>query len=489
MAQSALRNLQRERMDARRARVGMEPFVPQASTKTAGQAMSDVLGGMALATAPIPVIGELAGAVSDAAMYAAYPEERTMVNYLLSGVGVLPWVTGAAGAKAIRDAAKVRQVGAGPIPQVTRDSPILSRVGDANSVNSLAVEFSEPALRQVPIARAEDLIDRGYYTGITDTSRSGLDVVKSVDGVPVSSEMRGGTFWGFQDEQLGRGHAFSSAETAVAGQLNRAELALEKSPRKDGAVFVPHGMIPGSSSDFATQSADIAVPYAQQVLSSADKQALDLRIRNGKGKKYEAIPDWPGIDNASPQYLKAIGGRRKDVLYALDEFRDAGALSISQIRAIVTDPQQMDAPWGAANSFYLMNPEFYAKGKKAFGESSHPAYAAAKFGRPLGASSEGFNILNLDPSIGTKQAGEVNFYDEMARRADIAKQNLDAALLSGDSRSIGKARSALQGYDFGDFGAGGGAGSSIQATLKAGGQGVFTRDTIDEMVRLGLILP
>ncbi len=484
MPQSALRALDQAYMMG----IGQGP-APARVPRTRGQTAADILGAASLPMSAVPIAGDLTGLAADAAMYAAYPEERTLPNYLLSGVGVLPWITGAAGAKAIRDAAGTRQVGAGPIPQVTRDSPILSRVGDANSVNSMAVEFSEPALRQVPIAKAEDLIDRGYYTGITDTSRSGLDVVNSVDGVPVSSEMRGGTFWGFQDEQLGKGHAFSSAETAVAGQLNRAELALEKSPRKDGVVFVPHGMIPGSSSDFATQSADIAVPYAQQVLSSADKQALDLRIRSGKGKKYEPIPDWPGIDNANPQYLKSIGGRRKDVLYALDEFRDAGALSISQIRAIVTDPQQMDAPWGAVNSFYLMNPDFYAKGTKVFGDSSHPAYAAAKFGRPLGASSEGFNILNLDPSIGTRQLGEVNFYDEMTRRADIAKQNLDAALLSGDSRSIGAAKSALQGYDFGDFGAGGGAGSSIQATLKAGGQGVFTRDTIDEMVRLGLILP
>jgi len=484
MAESALRNLNQIYMTG----IGQGPVAPRPQ-RTRGQEYADMLGAASIPMSAVPIAGDITGLAADAAMYAAYPEERTMGNYLLSGVGILPWVTGAAGAKTIRDAMGSRQVGAGPIPQVTRDSPILSRVGDADSVNAMAVEFSDPALTQVPIARAEDLIDRGYYTGITDTSRSGLDVVKSVDNVPVNSEMRGGTFWGFQDEQVGRGHAFSSAETAVAGQLNRAELALEKSPRKDGAVFVPHGMIPGSSSDFATQSADIAVPYAQQVLSRADKEALDLRIRSGKGKKYEPIPNWPGIDNASPQYLQSIGGRRKDVLYALDEFRDAGALSLSQIRAIVTDPQQMDAPWGAVNSFYLMNPDFYTKGIKAFGESSHPAYAAAKFGRPLGASSEGFNILNLDPSIGTRQAGEVNFYDEMARRAEIAKQNLDAAMLSGDSRSIGAARSALQGYDFGNFGAGGGAGSSIQATLKAGGQGVFTRDIIDEMVRLGLIVP
>ena len=109
MAQSALRNLQRERMDARRARIGMEPFVPQASTKTAGQAMSDVLGGMALATAPIPVVGDLAGAVSDAAMYAAYPEERTMLNAGMSLAGLLPFVPGAGGVRAAEGALDMSQ--------------------------------------------------------------------------------------------------------------------------------------------------------------------------------------------------------------------------------------------------------------------------------------------------------------------------------------------------------------------------------------------
>jgi hypothetical protein len=66
--------------------------------------MSDVLGGMALATAPIPVVGDVAGAVSDAAMYAAYPEERTMLNAGMSLAGLLPFVPGAAGVRAVGDA-------------------------------------------------------------------------------------------------------------------------------------------------------------------------------------------------------------------------------------------------------------------------------------------------------------------------------------------------------------------------------------------------
>ena len=67
--------------------------------------MSDVLGGMALATAPIPIVGDVAGAVSDAAMYAAYPEERTMLNAGMSLAGLLPFVPGAAGVRAAEKAA------------------------------------------------------------------------------------------------------------------------------------------------------------------------------------------------------------------------------------------------------------------------------------------------------------------------------------------------------------------------------------------------
>ena len=104
------RNMQQERMDARRARIGMEPYDRQAQTKTAGQAMADMLGGMALATAPIPVVGDLAGAVSDAAMYAAYPEERTMLNAGMSLAGLVPFVPGGSALRALRDAPSVNLI-------------------------------------------------------------------------------------------------------------------------------------------------------------------------------------------------------------------------------------------------------------------------------------------------------------------------------------------------------------------------------------------
>jgi phage FluMu protein gp41 len=59
MAESALRNI---------SPTWWKDIKPQAPQKPVGQQMSDVLGGMALATAPIPVVGDVAGAVGLSAL-------------------------------------------------------------------------------------------------------------------------------------------------------------------------------------------------------------------------------------------------------------------------------------------------------------------------------------------------------------------------------------------------------------------------------------
>ena len=59
MAQSALRNI---------SPTWWKDIKPQAPQKPVGQQMSDVLGGMALATAPIPVVGDVTGTVGLSAL-------------------------------------------------------------------------------------------------------------------------------------------------------------------------------------------------------------------------------------------------------------------------------------------------------------------------------------------------------------------------------------------------------------------------------------
>jgi hypothetical protein len=128
MAESALRNI---------SPTWWKDIKPQAPQKPVGQQMSDVLGGVALATAPIPVVGDVAGAVSDAAMYAAYPEERTMLNAGLSLAGLLPFVPGAAGVRTAADALDMSQAGS-VVDTGYRGLHQAPSISGANSLDNLA---------------------------------------------------------------------------------------------------------------------------------------------------------------------------------------------------------------------------------------------------------------------------------------------------------------------------------------------------------------
>ena len=437
-----------------------------------------------------PVVGDGMGIGDTMTSYRQGDMLGTGINAAATGIGVLPLVGGPAskavkaGGNRVRSA--LRDIG-GDIPVTSKETQLLKRPNDFTGVNSMQVKYSDPELAQVPIARAEDLIDRAYMTGITDTSRSGLEIVEEVNGIPIEAKMRGGAYWGYQPEQIKKKQAFASAEGAISGQLNRANLA-QKASNREGVVFAPHGMV-GSSPDFATMSVDVAVPYARQVISKSDKRFIDKQIREGKKKKdgtfTGGIEGWVGIDKASEEYLSGLGGKRKLVLNALDDYRSTGALDLSQVRAIVTDPDQFDQPWGSVNAFYELDPSTYGGKSRVQGVSSHPSYAAALGGRTLGVAAKPFNIIEVKPNMGTALSGEVPFLEEMSRRRVLAQDRLARDQAIGNKKEIGKARSALRGYDFQD----GKAGSSIQGALKAGGQGVITRDMVDDLIREGIILP
>jgi|TARA_R100000482_G_scaffold52883_1_gene18900 hypothetical protein len=346
----------------------------------------------------------------------------------------------------------------GAIPEVDRDTELLMRVGDPRSVNEMSVEMTDPVVSSAPIISAEDLVDRPFITGMSDTSRSGLETVTSVNNVPVNAVMRGGKYFGLQPQNLERGIAFASAPGAVMGQLNRAEAAQALGGRP--VAFIPFGMRPASP-DFATMSTDIMVPYAQQVMSRSDKIALDRRIREGTGSKTDdkrPIPDWVGIDNATPEYLQALGGDRKAVTKALDEFRDAGSLSRSQARAIVTDPTQFQPVFGDIDMIYELDPRAVAE--RRFLDSDHPSYESALMGRPLGAlrDTEKVNIFEFNPLAGTQDTGFYNF----------RQKQLDAGR---------------------DFPIGGALSSPTMKAFLPGGHGIITRDMVDDLVRRGLVRP
>jgi len=345
----------------------------------------------------------------------------------------------------------------GPMPEVTRDTPLLQNVGDVDRVNNLVVERTAPQLTEVPIVKAEDLIDRYYTTGITDTSNSDLSTITAVNGIPVSSRQQGGAFFGFQPENIELGHIFASAEKPVDVMLSRGRYAEALSGRPP--VFIPYGMV-GPSTDFATMMTDIMVPYGRQNMSKTNKIALDKRIREGKGNML-GLPDWPGIDKATPGYMQSLGDSRKRVLFGMEEFRDKGSLGISEVRALVTDPNQFDPKFGNINAVYEMD---IARGKEP---GLHPTYSHSFFGTPLGGFSSPANILDMDLKMGMRK-DQKDYLTEMARRQSLQSPE----------------KKHLHNVDIG-----GKVGSAAQAAIRAGAQGRITRDMVDELIRQGKVIP
>jgi len=103
--QSALRALDQSYLMG----IGQGP-APARVPKTRGQTTADILGAASLPMSAVPIAGDITGLAADAAMYAAYPEERTMGNYAMSAAGVLPFVPGVSALRALRDAPSVNLI-------------------------------------------------------------------------------------------------------------------------------------------------------------------------------------------------------------------------------------------------------------------------------------------------------------------------------------------------------------------------------------------
>ena len=395
MAKSALRNLQRERMDARRARIGMEPFVPQASTKTAGQAMSDVLGGMALPLSGVPVIGEVAGLAADAAMYANYPEERTWGNYALSGLGILPLVPSAAGIKAAsgvhpRIAEYAGSAGIDPrILQAGSGAQTGNpRVADIDRLQQLQIEVGNNRLPEVPAFNIEDFEGFPIMTSMSDRAAAG-DILLNVNQVPVNVSRRGGQ--DFMFDPLNTGKVWASDKAVVLGSGESRMLQMAKNlKQKTGRepLFAPWTMAP-TGVDYSTMTGETMLKYAQGNMSKSALRSLDKDIK-------KIIPDWNGISDPASmdKFYQAGGDSRKSIIQLMDKkYRDKGALTSGEARLAVTDTAQYLNADGTLRNVGQINPDV-----PAFMDDVHPTYNTALGGAGVGRFQDPVQVYELFPA-------------------------------------------------------------------------------------------
>lgn len=332
----------------------------------------------------------------------------------------------------------------GERPAVTRDTGLLQRVGDVDRVNAMQVEMSRPAFSEVPIIGAEDIINRPYVSGMSDTTRSAREIIEAINGIEIGAPMYGGKYYGFQNPN----RIWASDTGAVTTLLNKADLAKKLEGAKGDVLFVPYGMSPNSP-DFATMLTGVMIPYSSANMTKKAKAALDKRIRNGssnEGPQFSGIPNWPGIDSPDVmQFLQDLGGKRKNVSQALDEFRNEGALTLSEARAAITDPAQFNPSFGLIDTAYTIDP------KKVSKPGTHPTYNTDIFGSPLGAFQPGYNVLNLNPRYGMDSVPYIQ------NRPNLA---------AGNKPNPTDQKAAMGGLF-----------------------GVFTQDIVDDMIRRGIVRP
>jgi hypothetical protein len=391
-----------------------------------------------------PVIGDAKGFAEAGDLF---DEGKYSEAAVAAGLGVLGLIPG------IGDVA-ASALKAAPLPfMVNRDTGLLQRVGDPESVNTMRLNV-EPGVELAPnrLLAAEDLEGRGFVSGMADTSQGDLSRVTAVNDQPVDIVRFGGQDYMRQPRNVDQGILWASDAGAVTGLTNAAKAAASLPGVSRAPLYIPYQM-GGASTDFATMTSDIMVPIARQNMKKADKTALDKRIREGAGKKtgqFKPQPDWPGIDSPNAdEWLANAGGNRKAVTKAIDEYRDVAGINLSQARAAIVDPEQLNPRVGnlrQAGVLDLMRPAQ---------PGMHPSYNTDLMGSYLGQFGEGANLLSdLNPLI---RSSSKPFVPEMIARG----HNLEAAALPAP---VGKA-------------------------MQAGLIGAFDQATLDDLIKKGLIAP
>ena len=336
------------------------------------------------------------------------------------------------------------------LPEVTRDTGLLKRVGDVNRVNDMQVEMDIPRNRPTNLPSAEDLIDRPWHSGMSDTSRGKMERIRSIDGNEVDTTMYGGRDYSLYQD----GKAWASEENLAQGILNSAREAEKQAGVRGAAMGIPYQM-GAPSPDFATFNTGLMLQHARSSLTNKARKALDTRIRDGvKGAKPSSdnygVPEWKGIDHPDAvSQLKALGGKRKQVGKAFDDFRSEGTLDLSRARAIVTDPDQFNPRLG--NLHNIANYDT----SKAIAPSMHPTYNHDVMGSYNSTFGAPVSVFELNPQSGA--GNRIPFVSDAKSRG----YDFDAKKLSP---SLGKA-------------------------MMGGLIGKFDRDTIDMLIKKGAIQP
>jgi hypothetical protein len=256
-----------------------------------------------------------------------------------------------------------------------------------------------PSAKQPPLEpekpfNFEDVPDDSWFVKFLGDRSPGGQVLTEVDGqkLPNPVEQEGGI--DYMRRPDGYWASKKGIITGIKGQIDEL-LQTGKS------VFGASVGMGEQAIDFSTMPINTALEMIKLNPLSADaKSAIDASMKanwgkpNKKGKyEYAAVPDFPGMDGLTPEWIGANANARKKLTKLLDTkiMRDLGAPDMAAIRKANTDPRQLNDPMGTTGRRivkagpgevqHITNPEI-----------SHEAYASQLARGEYAGDTEGFAL-------------------------------------------------------------------------------------------------
>ncbi len=259
----------------------------------------------ALASSPIPGLGDVMGLAADAQMYATEPESRTLGNYGLSALGLLPFVpamTAYHGSPHLFDAFDASKIGTGEGAQAyghglyfAEHEGIARHYKDALSGDRKATSLTDrmnmldvsgkPVLSSFDIEADSEFLDLLRHGGSGDAARYASDRAARWRGLADSPE------YPYQSYAAEKAQAWEALTPEVkAGNV---------SYRGDGAIYtvdIPDEQIPKMldwDKPIAEQSPDVqralsSLVEGDKTLQFSPGSALVRRLESQMGKKKAA---------------------------------------------------------------------------------------------------------------------------------------------------------------------------------------------------------
>lgn len=367
------------------------------------------LDSAAIATAPIPVAGDVVGLLADGYMFATEPESRTLTNLGLSVAGLAPAIPAASLAR-----------------RVDIEGGLLSKTKYRKPIEEVENTFvpQEGALLPRQTVNPEQMQGGVLIPLVGDRTRAG-GLLTKVDGVSLDTPvvMQGGMDYARSGAQAADNAAWASNRGVITGlQRQVDEMA-------DRDTYLVYSAMGGRAGDASHHMADALVGQIKATgIPKATAKEFDADMK-------KLLPDFPGVGNDKlGDYLSNLSMEKRKLfieLAAQSKYVNKGFPDPMATRLAITDPELVEVASG-------MSGQMIAKGIPGASIIETPAYVHRSYpiamqGEYMGGLLDAVprQVMFPDFDAARRAAGKTEGTDHRAISMSKVFQEADQKWLDG----------------------------------------------------------